>query len=102
MDVHAAWEGISGDMRELLSTPAMAVVLALTLALPAVSLGLVLARRRIALAPLVLSLGLFSVWFLYYATDWWSNPGLGVWMPAFLVVLCGWGLVAVAARPRRS
>jgi hypothetical protein len=40
------------------------------------------------------------VWVLYYATERWSNPGQGAWMPAFGVVLLGW-LVLIFAFARR-
>lgn len=101
MDFAAGWDGIARDVGELLSDPVLTVVLVLTLALPVASAVLVAARRWLALAPLGLAGGLFAVWFLYYATDWWSNPGQGAWVPAFLLVLVGWVLVGVAARRLR-
>ncbi len=45
---------------------------------------------------------LFCLWFAYYATDWWSNPGQGAWAPAFMLVLLGWLLVVVEARRVRT
>ena len=98
MDFGAGWDGISRYIGELLSDPVMAGVATLTFALPVVSMGLGVARRRLALVPLLLSLGLLAVWFLAYATDWWSNQGQGVWVPAFMVVLFGWGFAFAAAR----
>jgi len=85
----------------MLAAPALIVVLVATVALPIVSLGLVVARRWLALVPLVGSLGIFAAWFLYYVTDWWTNPGQGVWLPAFLLVLVGWVCAGVAARGAR-
>ena len=84
----------------MLGEPALAVVLVLTLALPLAAASLAAARRWLALVPLAISFGLFATWVLYYATDWWSNPGQGAWLPAFLLVLVGWLLVGVAARRR--
>ena len=101
MDFEAGWDGISRDVGELLSEPVLAVVFVLMLALPVASAVLVAARRWLALAPLAIGGGLFAEWFLYYATDWWSNPGQGAWLPAFLLVLVGWVLVGVAARRPR-
>ena len=70
-------------------------------ALPMMSMALLVRRRWLAMIPLLISLALFSVWFLYYATDWWSNPGKGTWAPAFMLVLLGWLLVIVEARRLR-
>jgi hypothetical protein len=67
-------------------------------ALPVMSTSLLLRRRWPAMIPMLISLAIFSVWFLYYATEWWSNPGQGVWAPAFMLVLLGWLLVIVEAR----
>lgn len=46
-------------------------------ALPVMSIALLVRRRWLAIFPLLISFALFSVWFLYYATDWWSHPGQG-------------------------
>ncbi len=78
------------------------VILSVLFSLPVVSVTLLLRRRWVALIPLLLSLALFSLWFAYYATDWWSNPGQGAWAPAFMLVLLGWLLVIVEARRVRT
>jgi hypothetical protein len=80
------------------------VILALIAGLPVGSvLALVLRRRLLALAPLGISLVLFVLWVLYYATDWWSNPGQGGWLPANALFVLGWILLLVAAaRPPKS
>jgi hypothetical protein len=71
--------------------------------LPVVSVALLLRRRWVAMVPLSLSLALFSLWFFYYATDWWSNPGLGgAWATVLVLVLPGWLLVIVEARRVRA
>ena len=54
-------------------------------------------RRCLALAPLGISLVLFLLWVLYYATDWWSNPGQGGWPPANALFVLGWMLLLLAA-----
>lgn len=68
--------------------------------LPIASVLVLLLRSMLALVPLAISAFVFGLWFLYYATDWFSNPGQGAWMPVFLLVLFGWSLlVAAAFRP---
>jgi hypothetical protein len=37
------------------------------------------------------------LWALYYATDWFANPGQAIWIPAFGLVLMAWGLLTAAA-----
>jgi hypothetical protein len=32
---------------------------------------------RLAVLPVLICLGQTALWFLYYATDWFSNPGIG-------------------------
>jgi hypothetical protein len=95
------WE-ISRDLHELtLYGPLGYAILAAIAGLPTASI-LVLAwrRRLLALVPLAISALLFAVWALYYATDWWANPGLGGGaFPALLVAL-GWLVLIVAALPR--
>jgi hypothetical protein len=56
----------------------------------------VFARSWLALVPLAISGGLFALWVLYYATDWFANPGQGAWMPVFLAVLLAWGVLVAA------
>ena len=93
-----AWDGISRDVGEFLDAPVMGVLLAVAVALPLVSVWLVLRRRWLGVVPLAVSITVFGAWFLYYATDWWSNPGQGVWLPAFVLVLAGWALALAALR----
>ena len=100
MDFGAGLAGIERDLREFLAFPAGIPIVVLTVALPLVSLALLIRRRRLALVPLLISVALLAEWFLYYATDWWSNPGQGVWAPAFVLVLGGWAVVVQIVRTR--
>jgi hypothetical protein len=104
LDLDDAWWGMRRDVSELASAAWFGwIVLSLVFGLPVASLALLLVRRWLAVVPLVGSFGLFSVWFLYYATDWWSNPGQGAWMPVVSIVLLGWlVLAAVASSALRS
>jgi hypothetical protein len=102
VDFGAGLAGIERDLREFLAFPAGIPIVVLTVALPLVSLALLIRRRRLALVPLLISVALLAEWFLYYATDWWSNPGQGAWAPAFLLVLVGWLLVIAEVRRLRG
>jgi CHASE2 domain-containing sensor protein len=106
LDLAQAKWGISRDLDELTSGgPIGLTILTVSAALPALSLVALLRKRWLALAPLALSLGLFVVWGLYYATDWWANQGQGAWAPAFAFVLLGWLALIAAFKPpgqRRS
>src|SRR5437016_1404643 len=99
LDLGAARWGISRDVDELRSAHAFGwTVISIGLALPVGALVVVLfARSLLALVPLAISTGLFGLWALYYATDWFSNPGQGAWMPAFALILLGWIVLVVAA-----
>jgi hypothetical protein len=99
LDLRAARWGISRDVDELRSAHAFGwTVISIGLALPVGALVLVLfAKSLLALVPLAISAGLFGLWVLYYATDWFSNPGQGAWMPAFSLVLLGWIVLLVGA-----
>jgi hypothetical protein len=105
LDLATAKWGISRDLKELtLYGPLGFVTLAVIAGLPVGSiLVLVLRRRLLALAPLGISIVLFLLWVLYYATDWWSNPGQGGWPPANALFVLGWVLLLVAAvQPPKS
>ena len=94
LDIDSARTGIGRDIQEFADAGVFGwAVLVLVFTLPAISLALLICRRWLAVIPLLISLALPSVWFLYYATDWWSNPGQGAWVPAFLLVLLGWFVV---------
>ena len=104
LDIAAGQSGIARDVREVADEgwPGW-VVLVIVFALPVVSLILLSRRRWLALVSLCISLALFSSWFLYYATDWWSNPGQGAWVPALALVLLGWFVLSVELwRTRRG
>jgi hypothetical protein len=75
--------------------------LVLLFGLPVASLLLVLARRWIALVPLIGSFALFAVWILYYATEWFPPVSGATAGLAFLLVLAGWAMLAVASVARR-
>lgn len=103
LDFSAARAGIGKDVRAFADSSLLGwAALMIVFALPVTATALVLRRRWLAVVPLLISLALFSVWFLYYATDWWSNPGQGAWAPAFMLVLLGWLLVLVEARRLRA
>jgi hypothetical protein len=94
LDVASARAGIGKDIRVFAESGVFGwVVLTVVFALPLISMALLLRRRWLAMMPLLISLAIFSVWFLYYATNWWSNPGQGAWAPAFLLVFLGWLVV---------
>jgi hypothetical protein len=96
----AAW-GIGRDIDELRSTGAFGwIVLTLTFGLPVASFVVLVARNLLALIPLCISAGLFALWALYYATDWFSNPGQGAWAAAMLGVVIGWLVLAIALLSR--
>jgi len=95
-DLAAARSGISRDIREVAEEGVLGwAALIVVFALPVASALLLAFRRWLALLPLVISFSVLAEWFLYYATDWWSNQGQGVWLPAMAVVLLGWFLVAM-------
>ena len=95
-DLAAARSGISRDVREVAEEGVLGwAALIVVFALPVASMLLLACRRWLALLPLAISVSVLAEWFLYYATDWWSNQGQGVWLPAMAVVLLGWFLVAV-------
>jgi hypothetical protein len=99
LDLAAARWGIRRDLEELtLYGPVGFVILAVIAGLPVGSvLVLVLRRRPLALGPLGISIVLFLLWVLYYATDWWANPGQGGWPPANALFVLGWILLLLAA-----
>jgi CHASE2 domain-containing sensor protein len=100
LDLAAAKWGISRDLDELASGgPIGMTILTVSASLPVLSLVALLRKRWMALVPLALSLGLFVVWGLYYATDWWANQGQGAWVPAFVFVLLGWLVLLAAIKP---
>jgi hypothetical protein len=104
LDLAAARWGITRDLEELtVYGPLGLVILAAIAGLPVGSiLVLVLRRRLLALAPLGISVILFLLWVLYYATDWWSNSGQGGWPPANALFLLGWILLLLATvRPSK-
>jgi hypothetical protein len=98
MDVGNAWWGISRDLDELRSAGVFGwTLITVTLSLPTLAILLIVfARSWLALIPLAIAGGLFALWFLYYATDWVSNPGQGVWVPGFFSVLVGWAVIVAA------
>jgi len=102
LDLEAARSGISKDLDELIDEGARGwVLLGVAAGLPLASLLALMMKRWLALLPLAISIGLFCVWALYYATDWWSNPGQAAWAPASGLVLLGWVLLIVAVVRRR-
>ena len=103
LDLASARAGVGKDIRVFAESGVFGwVVLTVVFGLPVMSVGLLLCRRWVAMAPLLISLAIFTVWFLYYATDWWSNPGQAAWAPAFVLALLGWLLVIVEARRVRA
>lgn len=51
---------------------------------------------RLALVPLVVFAGQMSLWFAYYATDWFSDPGVGIALSIALLTALGNLVLAVA------
>lgn len=103
MDWDAASWGITRDIEAVAAAgPGGWVVLLLVFALPLVSLFAVWKGRTLAWVPLAISVGLGVQWVLYYATDWWSNPGMtGAVVPLFLVVVAWLLLLIALGRLRR-
>jgi hypothetical protein len=96
IDIGVGLSGIANDMRVLAQDGAFGwTILIVVLALPVASVLLLARRRWIALFSVVISFSVLATWLLYYATDWWSNPGQGAWLPAVALVLLGWVVVAV-------
>ena len=84
------------DVADLWSMGSARPLVVLFFALPLASLILLLMRRWLALFPLGISLALFALWFLYYATDWFEPVSGGVGGLVLAVVLIGWLGVWVA------
>lgn len=104
MDWSAAWWGITRDFEELLEFGPVGWVIALVLlGLP---VGSIIAAARgslLAVIPLLISIGLGTGWVLYYATDWWTNPGVGGFVvPLLLATTAGWLILLVSVWRRRS
>jgi hypothetical protein len=74
-------------------------VLTLFLMLPtALSIVPISRGSKLALLPPLILSGQCAMSFLYYATDWWSNPGMGGAMKfAVVPTLVGLALAMVAA-----
>lgn len=101
LDLEAAKSGISKDLDELIAEGVLGwVILGVAAALPLGSLLALMAKRWLALLPLTISIGLVCLWGLYYATNWWSNPGQGAWASVLGLVLLGWLLLIVAVTRR--
>ena len=89
------------DVADLWSIGSARPLVVLFFALPLASLVLLLMRRWLALFPLAISLSLFALWFLYYATDWFNPVSGGSGAVVFAVVLIGWlGVWAAIFVPR--
>ena len=84
------------DVADLWPLGSARLLVVLFFALPLASLVLLLMRRWLALFPLAISLALFALWFLYYATDWFGHVSGGVGGLVLAVVLIGWLGVWVA------
>ncbi len=102
----ARW-GLVRDLHELLGAGVIGwVVVASFVALPVAALVVAFTRRKLAFVAFGLWLSIALESFLYYATDWWSNPGLGIFAVEASTVGLGWLIVLVAASqgpsPRRG
>lgn len=60
--------------------PVGTLVIGMILALPVAASAMVLRGHRAAWLSILIALGTFGAWFLYYATDRWGNAGQGVWL----------------------
>jgi hypothetical protein len=93
---NAQW-GIGRDLDEVRTAGVFGwILISLLFGLPALSLLVTLFRSLLALVPLAASGAVFGLWFLYYATDWFANPGQAARMPAMLLIVCGWIVLLVA------
>lgn len=82
---------MSRDARE---APLLVVLLLLPVAL---SLYAGARGSRLAVVPLAVFAGQASLWFAYYATDWFSNPGLAGALAVAVVPTLGSLVVATVA-----
>ncbi|WP_020578340.1 hypothetical protein [Actinopolymorpha alba] len=92
------FDGILRDLGELSGTDLVGWLLLAGLALlPIVGVLLILGGSRLAWIPVAVFAALMVLWFLYYATNWWSNPGIaGAALPA-LAVMISWIVLGVSA-----
>jgi hypothetical protein len=96
--VKDGFEGIARDLTELVAAgPFGWLVLAGLVLLAVFGVALVWAGSRLALASLAIFVGVLAMWFLYYATGWWSNPGLAGAVPPAFALMIAWLLLVVAA-----
>ncbi len=76
MDIANALSAMWGDAAKLATFDWIGRVALISLVLlPAGSLALIFRGNRRGWAPLGISFAVVSVWFLYYATDWWGPVG---------------------------
>jgi hypothetical protein len=90
--------GFRQDLSELMSGgPIGWLLLAALVLLPVVAVMLALAGSRLAFGSLAIWVALAAAWTTYYATDWWSNPGVGGSVALMaLALLTGWILVVIS------
>jgi hypothetical protein len=104
MDVGSGVDGIAKDVHILADESAFGwTLLVLSFGLPVAALFSLTRRRWVALLPLAMTSGVLTLWFLYYATSWFANPGQAAWMPTAFFVVVGWAIfVADAMHVRRG
>lgn len=103
MEISTAFELVGRDIAELGSWfPIGTLLVVMALALPPVALGMALRGYRAAWLSVLVAALIFGEWFLYYATDWWANPGLGSWVAVAGATVLGWGILTAAFLVRRS
>lgn len=94
MDIANALSAMWGDAVKLATFDWIGRVALISLVLlPAGSLALIFRGNRRGWVPLGISFAVVSVWFLYYATDWWGPVGdpNAFWI-AVLVLGVGWAV----------
>jgi len=99
--VNLIWQDISGLASE--AGGFGWAIIAMVTCLPLAAAGAVAAGSRLALVPLLGSVSLWALWYVYYATDWLTNPGLMGVAYGFYLLLAGWAVLLVAIiRLRRA
>lgn len=103
MEISTAFDLMGRDIAELGSWfPVGTLVIVMTLALPVAALAMAVQGHRAAWLSVLVAVLVLGSWFLYYATDWWANPGQGSWVAMAAATVLGWAILAAALLSRRS
>ncbi len=97
MQWSAAWWSITRDLAELMGGGAIGwAILVFFASLPIAALLIWMQGGRLAILSLVMWIALLAGAVLYYATDWWSNPGLNGLGMGVLTAGVAWGVLVIA------